>query len=617
MTDSPSTPDETPDTGSNDASGDKPGSGGSDGSGAKRRRWLPWVAGIGGVVVLLALAVGYLGYLASSAKSDIETARTAGTAAKDAMIGGDVEKAKSEAAAANTAAQSAHDATSNPVWSVAAAIPWLGSPLKSTQQMTTAVSDLTSKVLVPSADLTETISPATLRGPNNTINLAKLSAAQPQLNTIATDAQQIDQQVSQIPGSWLSSVSDAQQQLAEQVGETTRFAQGTDVAAKLVPTMLGGQGPRSYLLAFQTPTEARGTGGVIGGFGIIEADKGGFEKVKLAPNTELTAPASVNLGDEFNNSYSLLRPTTFVPNANLSAHFPYAAQILMSMWQNQSGQKLDGALAIDPIALSYILKVTGPVKLPDGETITADNVVPITLSSSYVRFANDNTARKEYLQTIAAAVFDKLSSSNASASGILNALGRGVSENRIMIYSSHPEEQKVLETTNLAHTIDSYKGPFAYVLVRNQAGNKIDYYLKREITYTAGSCDGPSRDSTVTVKLTNTLDDLSLPDYVIGNLGVKSFLTTPKGTNFANVQLLSTTGSKVTKIEVNGEERSVISTSELDHPSARTTVFIPPGKTATITYHLTEPTSATGPAKVPVQPLVDQPTVKVDVPECS
>ncbi len=48
--------------------------------------------------------------------------------------------------------------------------------------------------------------------------------------------------------------------------------------------------------------------------------------------------------------------------------------------------------------------MTGPVWLPSGELITADNVVPLTLSQVYTRFADDNTARKAYLQTISRTV---------------------------------------------------------------------------------------------------------------------------------------------------------------------------------------------------------------------
>ena len=42
---------------------------------------------------------------------------------------------------------------------------------------------------------------------------------------------------------------------------------------------------------------------------------------------------------------------------------------------------------------------------------------------------------------------------------------------------------------------------------------------------------------------------------------------------------------------------------------------IPPGKSQTVTWELEEP-SAAGEATVPVQPLVDQPTVSIDVPQC-
>lgn len=42
---------------------------------------------------------------------------------------------------------------------------------------------------------------------------------------------------------------------------------------------------------------------------------------------------------------------------------------------------------------------------------------------------------------------------------------------------------------------------------------------------------------------------------------------------------------------------------------------IPKGQTVDIVFNLTEPTAA-GAARVPVQPLVDDPTVTIDVPTC-
>ena len=38
--------------------------------------------------------------------------------------------------------------------------------------------------------------------------------------------------------------------------------------------MMGADGPRTYFMGFQTNAEARGTGGLLGGFGILRFDDG-------------------------------------------------------------------------------------------------------------------------------------------------------------------------------------------------------------------------------------------------------------------------------------------------------------------------------------------------------
>ncbi len=90
---------------------------------------------------------------------------------------------------------------------------------------------------------------------------------------------------------------------------------------------------------------------------------------------------------------------------------------------------------------------------------------------------------------------------------LLDALGRAVSERRIAVWSSFPEEQALLEQTPLAHIIPDDPAPYAGVVINNLGGNKLDYYLDRHIEYVADGCDGDMRTSTVTVRLTNTVTD--------------------------------------------------------------------------------------------------------------
>ena len=201
--------------------------------------------------------------------------------------------------------------------------------------------------------------------------------------------------------------------------------------------MMGADGPRTYFMGFQTNAEARGTGGLLGGFGILRFDNG-------TPTVDTSGPQyrtqrhirTFDLGREFAQEYGFTNPFTDFRNSNLSSHFPYAAQIWKSMWAQQSGMNVDGVIAIDPVALSYMLGAVGSITLPDGEIVTKDNVVELTESTAYIRFPNDQTARKNYLQDIANAVVKKMTGPIESPAQLLDALGKAVSERRIAVWSS-------------------------------------------------------------------------------------------------------------------------------------------------------------------------------------
>ncbi|WP_461666449.1 DUF4012 domain-containing protein [Gordonia sputi] len=559
----------------------------------------------------------YLAYLVFDVKSNVEDARSHGTSAKAAILDGDAALAQSEARSAAVAADAARDSSNDPVWKAFAAIPGLGSPFTSVKQMTSSVSDLASQVLVPSAALAETISPSKLRGPDNTLALQPLEVAQPKLAEIATKAERINQGAQQISDSWPSQVSDARKQLTSQIAETARFLRGTETAALIAPSMLGFDGPRHYFVAMQTPSQARATGGLVGGFAVMSAEKGHVTTPQLGQNLDMSEPTTpqLDLGPDYNRLYAWTRSYLDVRNSNYSPNFPDAARIWIANWRGQTGQQLDGALALDPIALSYVLKVTGPVTLADGEKITADNVVPITLSTSYLRFADDNDARKHYLQEISKAVIGQISTESGNTGALLEALGRGVHERRIMVYSDHKNEQQVLEATALGHQISNTSAPYMNVTMTNISANKTDYYLKREIAYASGVCSGATRESTATVRLTNTLHDTTLPDYVIGTR-MKRQTRFPQGTNYTSAQFTLTRGATVQHVIIDGKETPFTVGTLLGHPVVFAQVPIPPGMSAEVKVVFSEPTSAHGEALVPVQPLVDNPVPRVDVPVC-
>lgn len=570
------------------------------------------------VLVIVVALLGWLGFEAYSAKSELEQARGDAQQAKEALSDGRVDEGQRLADSAATHAQAANDATGSLPWSIAAAVPWLGSPFETGRQISGVVLGLASEVLKPSAQVGVAISPDKLFE-GSRLNVRLLQENEPALSKISADARRLEAEASAIPEpAYLSVLGRARTEVQAQTAKITSLLENTALAARLAPSMMGADGPRTYFMGFQTNAEARGTGGILGGFGILHFENGKPTVEALGPNTELKGPFTpLDLGPEYGEQYGFANASTDFRNSNLSSHFPYAAQIWKSMWAQQSGINVDGAIAIDPVALSYILGAVGPVTLADGEKVTKDNVVELTESIAYQRFPTDQTARKQYLQDIANAVVKKMTGTVESPRQLLEALGKAVGEGRIAAWSASPDEQKLLEGTPLGHAVPADSAPYAAVVINNLGGNKMDYYLRREIEYAADGCSADHRNTTVTVKLKSVAPEAPLPDYVAGANGVIPNIpfTMPSGSMLTSVRLVATKDAKILSAFSNGERIPVFTGTERGHPTFEVQVAIPPRQAGELVFRLSEPT-APGAPRVPVQPLIDSVVPVVKVPEC-
>lgn len=599
---------------------------GDDDTEAEDRRRLPEVLRSRGfiwgtaVVVLVVLGLGvWVAVGAFQAKSNLEQARSSAQDAKEALLEGNTQAASESADDALVQAQAARDATHSLAWKFVAGVPWLGSPFKTGQQVTDVVLGLASDVLRPAADVGIAIAPDRLYR-DGRVDVELLRSQESQLTELAADATRLNGDAGAITDPrYVSLLSDARSELQSQISGVTSIIENAALAARLVPSMMGADGPRTYFMGFQTNAEARGTGGLLGGYGILRFDNGVPTVDALAPNTDLAdAVAPVELGLEFDQQYGFAQPFTDFRNSNLSPHFPYAAQIWKAMWAEQTGMNVDGVIAIDPIALSYILGAVGAVTMPDGEVVSRHNVVELTEKTAYSRFPTDQVARKQYLQDIANAVVTRMTGNVRSPRQLLDALGKAISERRIAVWSASPDEQELIEQTALAHVLPGDEAPFAGVVINNLGGNKLDYYLDTEIEYAADGCDGETRASTINVKLTNTVPDEPLPDYVASAEGLapELLIAVPKGTNITSVRLFATRGAELSSAILNGERVPAILGTERGHPVFEVQVIIPPGQSADVSFQLSEPTTP-GKPRVPSQPLIDSVSPKVSVPQCA
>jgi hypothetical protein len=280
------------------------------------------------------------------------------------------------------------------------------------------------------------------------------------------------------------------------------------------PYLAGVERSQRYLVAFQNTAEARGTGGILGAFAIVKIDRGAISIERTGSNAAMASLSEipVPVTNEFMNLYG--KNPAILQNSNLSPHLPFGAEIWMGLWKKQTGQDLDGVIAVDPSSLSYILRATGPITV-NGREIKSENLVRETLKDAYKRFENDNSARKQYLVDIINATSKKLMSGEYSKLKMISAIDQGLQEGRILLYSRAENAEKYISKTQLGSFLGTDLNNEYRVVIQNIDASKLDYYLEKEINIITTSCQTPKK-VTVNVAVTNTLNSgKGLPAYVL------------------------------------------------------------------------------------------------------
>lgn len=496
---------------------------------------------------------------------------------------------------------SARAASADPLWRAAELLPVLGDDLRAVRVVAESTDALVSQVVQPLVRAGLTLDVGSLRRDDGSLDLAALEAATPTLARSDAAARRIAGRLAAVPTDGLvPPVAEGLEELTSATQELARTTQRLARGAQVLPPVLGFEGPRRYFVAFQNVAEARASGGIVGTFGILDVEAGRLELVRTGVNNELDRlpAAPVDLGAEYRARYGELAAE--VDNANLTPHFPFAAEQLLGHWRAASGESLDGVVAVDPVGLARLLEATGPVTLSDGEVVAAEDVVDLTLRQVYERFT-DEEARRGYLVDLVHRTFAQLTSPSTSTEDLLRAVADAVGDRRLLLYSAVAEEEALLEDLGAAGSMPSAGSGARLVVVNNAGANKLDYYLDRDIRYEVGCAQNGRTRSVLRVALTNGAPAEGLPRYVMSHA---EDLAASPATNRTIVSAYVPAGTGSVGLTVDGRPAGFLVGRERGFDVFSATVDLPPGERVELVWELDEPVQPAEPV------LVEQPLVR-------
>jgi hypothetical protein len=534
-----------------------------------------------GLVVVLVVGVGWVAAQGFRAKGHLQTAAGLFVQLQQQIRGGEVSAAKGTLAALRQETTAARDETDGVGWSVGGAMPLVGDDLRAVRTVAKVLDELAGDGLPALLDVASGLDPQALAPKDGRVDLASLTEAAPRIAAGLAVIRRAQAQIGEIEADGLmDQVGAAVGQLSDGLDKAAGLVGTADRAAKLLPRMLGANGPRNYLVLFQNNAEIRATGGMPGAYIVVHAD-GGAVRI----TDQGTAASDIKTFDppvrELDANQMALytdRPAVFPADVNLSPDFPTAATLMRTMYQKRSGIAVDGVLATDPVALSYLLRATGPVTPPEGAALTADNAVRLLLSEAYAKYP-DPAEQDAYFAGAARAIFEALIKGQGDAKGMVTALGKAAGERRLLMWSNDAGEETSLAGTVLEGRMpaDTPDHPTVGVFLNDGSGGKLSYYLTHAAELSAGACDEDgSRELHLKLTLGSTAPAANLPGYVTGLA-----LSGDEYTSRTNVMIFSPTGGGVVGAALNGKEVEFGTGLERDRGVAVLTVDLPPGTSQT------------------------------------
>jgi hypothetical protein len=423
------------------------------------------------LIALVLLVGAFVAVSLIQISSAAERGRTALLGAESAMSRHDLDTARAKIDRAQAAFGDLHDGLARiaPLRMLGRAVPLVRVQVKAAEAYSAAGTEL-SRAATGLVDAASTI----LEPEDEDLTIAqgvdRLRDVKEALDVAVVAVDESAARVDNLRGKrLLGRIGTATTDFVERITRVRERAHSAASGLDALITFAGGDGDRRYLVFSQNTDEPRPTGGFIGTYGVLHATKDDFDLERYAsieswyrPRPSAVVPVS-SAPSVFHVADPLTDQT--IANVNATADWRAAADLAMKLWGQGGEAPVDGVLGLTPELLAKVVKVLGPVTVPEyDETVTAANLVARMDFYTHIDPTHSGTAgRKDFVVQLADAVVQKMLDAPASKWEPLGtALGRAFDAREGMAWTRDENVRSALRDRAWDGTLPEVPGDFFY-----------------------------------------------------------------------------------------------------------------------------------------------------------
>lgn len=280
--------------------------------------------------------------------------------------------------------------------------------------------------------------------------------------------------------------------IKEQVAGISSLFVDAKPLLKNIPTIMGKDKEKAYLILFQNDKERRATGGFLTSYAVFKIKDGKLrvqtsEDIYTLDNSISSHPAAPpEIATYHKNVYRFN-----IRDSNLSPDLVESIKLFNSLYENSSEKvDYDGIFLLDSKVLVDMLTIYGDTEV-SGVTFSAQEDkrcdCPQVLYTLFdmvdrpVNYVKEN--RKGILGELMFALLNKaLGFSPSKYYGtLMQTMYKDLQEKHILLYFTDPELQKSAENINFAGRIRSFDGDYLHINNVNFAGAKSNLFVSELI----------------------------------------------------------------------------------------------------------------------------------------
>jgi len=254
----------------------------------------------------------------------------------------------------------------------------------------------------------------------------------------------------------------------------------TDIPAIL--KLLGDEEPHTFLVLLQNNAELRPSGGFIGNYMIVETNDGYITKTDVFDIysadhelvEEIPAPPEIQPAN----------PRWFMRDSNYSGHFPLSAAKAAWFLEKEKGPGVDSVIAIDQSFIQELLKLTGPIKIPElSQPLSSENfstVVSYVVESKLSGREDPKAILRSFMPAFEKALFQY-----GDPVALVPLLKNAAESKHLLAYSKNTQLEDFWRENGLSGEMPSLKPKQDFLNIVHTAigGNKSDAFIGETIVH--------------------------------------------------------------------------------------------------------------------------------------